>query len=226
MNYFEKLPKLKEIFFCLPAGAFIGVSLTINAAAHAASLVVPITPVEEARNDDVLVRLRPLERITPSAALVELTTTGFPEIGFASGGNAPGTLTVTDYQARIASLSSAGGRLQVNYARGASVPSGTQLRWIQVIDTNQPLGGSTSPYLDPRPDTDNLPFYYDDVPPGLSEYDIEKFSTDSTLSFSDFSRRTFSGALTSPIQWTAKLYLTEFDRPNESILIRDGIQWG
>lgn len=32
--------------------------------------------------------------------------------------------------------------------------------WTQTIDTNVPLGGSTSPYVDPRPNDDTLPFYW------------------------------------------------------------------
>jgi len=38
-----------------------------------------------------------------------------------------------------------------------------QYRWIQVVDTNRPRGGVTSPYVDPRPPDDALPFYYTDL---------------------------------------------------------------
>jgi hypothetical protein len=36
-------------------------------------------------------------------------------------------------------------------------------RWTQTIDTNVPLGGSTSPYVDPRPNDDTKPFYWTDA---------------------------------------------------------------
>ncbi len=36
-------------------------------------------------------------------------------------------------------------------------------RWTQTIDTNVPLGGTTSPYVDPRPNDDGKPFYWTDA---------------------------------------------------------------
>jgi hypothetical protein len=36
-------------------------------------------------------------------------------------------------------------------------------RWTQTIDTNVPLGGTTSPYVDPRPNDDTKPFYWTDA---------------------------------------------------------------
>ncbi len=35
--------------------------------------------------------------------------------------------------------------------------------WTQTIDTNVPLGGATSPYVDPRPNDDTKPFYWTDA---------------------------------------------------------------
>jgi hypothetical protein len=43
----------------------------------------------------------------------------------------------------------------------AAHPDG--LRWTQTIDTNVPLGGTTSPYVDPRPNDDTKPFYWTDA---------------------------------------------------------------
>lgn len=36
-------------------------------------------------------------------------------------------------------------------------------RWTQTIDTNEPLGGGSSPYVDPRPNDDTKPFYWTDA---------------------------------------------------------------
>lgn len=36
-------------------------------------------------------------------------------------------------------------------------------RWIQVVTTNAPLGGATSPYVDPADRPDAAPFYWDDT---------------------------------------------------------------
>lgn len=40
-------------------------------------------------------------------------------------------------------------------------PSG--FRWSQVVDTNVPLGGTSSPYVDPRPRDFDTPFYYSET---------------------------------------------------------------
>jgi hypothetical protein len=34
------------------------------------------------------------------------------------------------------------------------------INWVQEISTNAPLGGAKSPYNDPQPPDDNLPFYW------------------------------------------------------------------
>jgi hypothetical protein len=46
-------------------------------------------------------------------------------------------------------------------AATADFPDG--FRWTQVIDTNAPKGGATSPYVDPHPNDDTKPFYYTDA---------------------------------------------------------------
>ncbi|MFH6945048.1 RHS repeat-associated core domain-containing protein [Flavobacterium sp. FlaQc-50] len=36
----------------------------------------------------------------------------------------------------------------------------TNYNWVQTVRSNQPLGGTSQTYTDPRPNDDNLPFYY------------------------------------------------------------------
>jgi RHS repeat-associated protein len=36
----------------------------------------------------------------------------------------------------------------------------TDFRWVQTVRTNDPMGGSSTTYTDPRPNDDNMPFYY------------------------------------------------------------------
>jgi hypothetical protein len=49
-------------------------------------------------------------------------------------------------------------------AVGAGVGASTvpRYRYTQTIDTNVPKGGTTSPYVDPRPNDDSKPFYWTD----------------------------------------------------------------
>ncbi len=54
--------------------------------------------------------------------------------------------------------------IQVEITNGTSsadYPDG--YRWTQTIDSNVPLGGTTSPYVDPRPNDDTKPFYWTDA---------------------------------------------------------------
>ncbi|MCJ7600990.1 MAG: hypothetical protein MUO63_05725 [Desulfobulbaceae bacterium] len=54
--------------------------------------------------------------------------------------------------------------IQVEITNGTSsldYPDG--YRWTQTIDSNVPLGGATSPYVDPRPNDDTKPFYWTDA---------------------------------------------------------------
>jgi hypothetical protein len=49
----------------------------------------------------------------------------------------------------------------VGCSTSADFPDG--FRWTQVIETNAPLGGASSPYVDPHPNDDTKPFYWTDA---------------------------------------------------------------
>ena len=52
--------------------------------------------------------------------------------------------------------------VSLKFTPGEACQECTQIRWIQTITTNAPRIGATSPYLDPFPNTDDLPFYEKD----------------------------------------------------------------
>ncbi|MFH1217126.1 MAG: hypothetical protein V1706_11560 [Pseudomonadota bacterium] len=54
--------------------------------------------------------------------------------------------------------------IQVDITGGVCSPTYPDgYRWTQTIDTNVPLGGTSSPYVDPRPNDDTKPFYWTDA---------------------------------------------------------------
>jgi Domain of unknown function (DUF4157) len=73
---------------------------------------------------------------------------------------------IQDQNASLTSLTAhSGGVAIVVEAEGVytstEYPDG--FKWTQTIDTNVPKGGTTSPYVDPRPNDDTKPFYYTDA---------------------------------------------------------------
>lgn len=130
-----------------------------------------------------------------------------------------GEVTLDTYDAMWNSTIIGGGTIELAYTQSAPVPGGNTLNWIQVIDTNIPLGGATPPYIDPVPNDDDLPFYW------TASEQMDN-STSQMVSFSDFSRRDASSlATTSPITWSAKLFPVEYDGAR-TVVIHDGISWG
>ena len=68
-----------------------------------------------------------------------------------------GTLSLTSYN--VGFMSGAGGaQIEALYDINMSLPSNEVLAWIQVLNTNDPLNGATSPYLDNAVDP-IYPFY-------------------------------------------------------------------
>ncbi|WDE09747.1 hypothetical protein [Thalassomonas haliotis] len=90
-------------------------------------------------------------------------------------------------------------------------PSG--FRWTQTIDTNAPLGGTTTPYVDPRPNDDSKPFYWTDA---------EHASSPST--FTDKPWRPVPASGTT--WWTATLALNGVDDVKKEVTAFDAISYG
>ncbi|MPT34415.1 MAG: hypothetical protein E2604_04850 [Flavobacterium sp.] len=96
--------------------------------------------------------------------------------------------------------------------------SDSEVRWIQTIRTNDPLGGASSPYNDPQPADDSKPFYWTDTE--LPNY---KNKEGQNLIFYD--RPTRSGSQNG-IKWEGELS-TVINKGNEykpAVTIRYGFE--
>ncbi len=92
-------------------------------------------------------------------------------------------------------------------------------RFVQVVWTNDPAGGATSPYLDPSPNDDTLPFYY------TEEQDVLQ-RNGNNYQFYDNTHRGYDGS--QAIQWHAAMFLVEKTNvgPYVFVSIYDGVYWG
>lgn len=136
-----------------------------------------------------------------------------------SGEEAPGQVVVKDYEAwlqgRNGSVVRAGALLEFDYL--STSPSLSSYRFLQIIYTNSPYAGATSPYIDPFEADDELPFYWT----GDEEDD---YRGPGSYTFFDSPYRGYDG--TYAITWAAALFLTQYDAAQNSLVIRDGVYWG
>jgi hypothetical protein len=140
----------------------------------------------------------------------------FPGWTFNAGAALNGTLTINYYHSRFVDTHFSGAQIKATYTPGPGDPS--TLRFVQMIETSDPLNGATSPYVDPYPNDDPtnapLPFYW-------TEKETKKFG----LTFYDFSKR--SHPPTSSVTWRGNLYLTSWDgNVPGTVTVHDGVKWG
>jgi hypothetical protein len=96
-----------------------------------------------------------------SAAMQARLAAEFPGFNFTfQTGGLAGTLHINRYEAGTRGPHQGGGILEATYTRNAADPPLGQLQFVQMINSNDPAGGTTSPYIDPRPNDDTQPFYY------------------------------------------------------------------
>jgi hypothetical protein len=139
-----------------------------------------------------------------------------------------GTLYVDEYKAGYKAAHHGGGEINLRYKKGTGDPA--SLHWVQLITTNKPLNGATSPYIDPYPNdgSDGAPFYYHsgeiaDHTNGSKDYG---FGKNYDLHFYDYSSRIHPLPVPfPPITWTAELYLVEWDGAKK-VTFHNGIEWG
>jgi hypothetical protein len=186
-----------------------------------ASIVSPVWSADYAISADgnSVVRTTTSTALSSAAFDASLVTSAYPgwtvtKAAAASGG----AIASTVYEAGWAG-GGGGAKFEADYLQSQAVAAGKQLHYLQVISTNDPLNGAVSPYIDPQPNDDNLPFYW-------TTSEVATRSTSRTVHFSDFSKRDPATlASTNPITWNAQLFQVEYDGAN-AITVRDGVSWG
>jgi len=95
-----------------------------------------------------------------------------------------------------------------------------RFRWVQIIDSSKPSMGGPSPYVDPRPNDDTLPFYWrENEYGGRTVYDFHDEPARNCPCYGH-------------VWWRAELYLTDwYQKPGGAttdtyLIIYDGIRWG
>jgi hypothetical protein len=158
---------------------------------------------------------RPISNFAFDSSLI---TSAFPGWTVNKVGTLSGITTISN-NAGWKDPNLGGGKLQARYAQSDAVPAGSTLNWLQVINTNLPLNGPATPYLDPRPNDDSLPFYWTTAEQAAR-------STTTSVTFEDFATRTKSAlATTNPITFRTQLFVAEFNG-NNTVSVRNGISWG
>jgi hypothetical protein len=172
-------------------------------------------------DESAIVKLQPLTAIASGSFDFGLAYASYPAAfwTFNTAGSASGDIGVTDYDATWRSASGGGGLLSATYTNSTDVPAGRQLQWMQIISTNAPLGGAASPYIDPQPNDDNLPFYW-------TTAELPAYTSGPSLAFFDFATRNTSRlASTDPITWNADLFLVDWNG-GTTVNVYDGLRWG
>ena len=151
-----------------------------------------------------------------------LIEAGWPTWNVSRGSDAPGNIEISWHAARqwynsSGAVTTAGGDLKCDYI--GTLPSFANYRWIQVIYTNSPPGGASSPYLDPVPNSDILPFYWDEQENITNRVGMH-------YKFEDGPYRAYNGS--PAISWNGALFLAEWTQPGggTTLVIRDGLWWG
>lgn len=161
-----------------------------------------------------VVRLTPQTSVSASSLSAQLLSA----YGYSVSATSGDTLSTTLYGAGYVG-SSGGAKYTALNDNNASLAPGYSLNWIQVINTNSPAAGATSPYLD-NSGSVTSPFY---------TYTVQ--NTDPTLpngqlNFYDYSKRPQSYlSTTNPITWSANLYPVIVG-PGKSLMVENGVSWG
>jgi hypothetical protein len=206
------------IFLAFAAAAWTTVqgAITVVNPAPANHTATSTCPAADGNNklapDPVLYLAPPAAGQGVLAELANTKNTSFAGWTFNVGAALNGTLTIDHYISSFAGTHYSGAQFQATYAPGAGDPA--NLRWVQMVDTSSPQTGATSPYIDPYPNDDTLPFYY-----------TEPENKQWGLVFSDYPKR--SHPPTSSVTWRGNLYLVDWDgKTPGAVTVHDGVKWG
>ena len=198
----------------LNARAAIKILQAVGPADHIPASVCPATDGANVLAPDPVVYLPPPGLFTPIRLELLLGDTPWPGWTFKKGKALKGTLTVNTYKSVFDGDHYSGADIEAEYTPAATDPAG--LHFTQLVTTSDPAAGATSPYIDPFPNDDNLPFYWTQA---------EETAMGTSLKFSDGSRR--SHPPTSFVTWRGDLYITSWDGKTPGVVtIHDGIRWG
>ena len=144
--------------------------------------------------------------------------------GYTATTGSAGSLSLTSYNAGFY-VDPLGGihnaQITALYNFGATLSAGQSLQWVQVVTTNDPAGGASSPYLDNAVNT-LQPFY---------SYTLQNRTSGlpaNELNFYDYSGRSPTDLQTvaNPINWSAALYPVIVNSNTKSLIVENGISWG
>jgi hypothetical protein len=160
-----------------------------------------------------VVRLHAQGTVAAGGLASDMLTTGWS----ASAGTG-GTMSVTGYDAGFKS-GQGGAEFKALYDNGGALPAGKSLEWVQVITTNAPLGGATSPHLDNQ-GKPTEPFYT------FTAQNRNAALPASKLNFYDFSKRNISRLDTmASVDWDAQLFPV-IRGADKALTVKDGVTWG
>jgi hypothetical protein len=129
-----------------------------------------------------------------------------------------GSPSVTTYNAGYDG--GGGGQITALYGLGAPLPTGDVLQWVQVVNTNDPANGATSPYLDNAANP-SQPFY------SYTSENRDPNLPANQLNFYDYSRRPPGDvSATNSVNWSANLYPALWNTSTNALTVENGVSWG
>jgi hypothetical protein len=164
--------------------------------------------------------------------------------GWPTGGDAPGDVHVTQYDAYVADPASPTGQFTVDYISGAGgpgLPNGWVLQWIQIVTTTNAPGfpdpRNPNPFVDPTwgwPDAsspmfeDGLPFYWTAAQAVANTHPGPGGGADIRFTFTDRPRMFLSRATaaTPVVTFHADLYLCAWNQNAIVYIPTHRVEWG
>ena len=201
------------VFLFFESPTYAAITITGETTGSPASVQHPGT---NPLNHNCVDNLNPntIQRLSgPSADAVTALERDFSDwnLGYNYDQEWTGTLDILDYSAHDYGQHIMGADLYATYSHEG--PPIDRFRWIQIIITNDPLNGGTSPYVDPFPNDDTKPFYWmeDEFPDHDFVDKPKRFCPEPGLT-----------------TWRADLYLSDWFGPkeNKTVVLYEGIRWG